>query len=313
MMRALSISELEQETGVGRSTIYYYISDGLLPSAQKASATRAVYDQSHIDLLLAITNLKAQGLSLKEIRSQLATRIEKASENDVDLVARQSEAMRSAILHAAAARFAEHGYEKTRVGDICKDVGITAQLLYAHFPSKRHLFIACWEVYYEYMSAEVWEAVQHTRDSAARMAWRLYGGNGIQAFSPDLQAMARVEAFHPESALRPLVRGVYERMLRGAADELAADRKPGANVGLFDDELVAFGFIGVLESMEMRASWDNKYTRADIMRNLLAMFLAVRAAYDGRVDLTKDWQAIDGLVEQLLAKSPKRRETPGER
>ncbi len=310
-MRPLSISELERETGVGRSTIYYYISDGLLPPAQKASATRAVYEQSHVDLLREIKRLKATGLSLKYIRAKLAGRIEEASENNVDLVARQSEATHTAILQAAARRFAERGYEKTRVGDICKDVGVTAQLLYSHFPSKKHLFIACWEVYFGFMDAQVWGPVQQTPDSAARLAWRIYGGYGIQAFSPDLQAMARVEAFHPESELRPLVRGVYEKMLRGAAEELGEERKAGANPGLFDDELVSFGFIGVLESMEMRASWDDKYTKADIMRNLLAMFMAVRAAYAGRVDLTKDWEAVADLVEQLGNKPPDLRETRG--
>lgn len=311
-MRPLSISELERETGVGRSTIYYYISDGLLPPAQKASATRAVYEQSHVDLLHEITRLKAAGLNLRDIRANLAGRIEEASENNVDLVARQSEATRNAILQAAARRFAERGYEKTRVGDICKDVGMTAQLLYSHFPSKKHLFIACWEVYFGFMDAQVWGPIRQTSDSAARLAWRVYGGYGIQAFSPDLQAMARVEAFHPESELRPLVRGVYEKMLRGTPEELAAERKAGANPGLFDDELVSFGFIGVLESMEMRASWDDKYTKEDIMRNLLAMFMAVRAAYAGRVDLTKDWEAVAALVEQLGNKPPDPRETTGE-
>jgi AcrR family transcriptional regulator len=311
-MRALGISELERETGVGRSTIYYYISDGLLPPAQKASATRAVYDQSHVDLLREITKLKAEGNDLREIRSRLATRIEQAAGNDVDLVARQSEATREGILGAAARRFAEHGYEKTRVSDICKDVGITSQLLYSHFPSKKHLFIACWEVYFDFMDAQVWQPIQGTSDSAARLAWRVYGGHGIQAFSPDLQAMARVEAFHPESELRPLVRGVYEKMLRGASDELAAERKAGANPGLFDDELVSFGFIGVLEAMQMRASWDDKYGEADIMRNLVAMFMAVRAAYAGRVDLTGDWQAIADLVEQLASQPPRPREIPDE-
>jgi AcrR family transcriptional regulator/predicted DNA-binding transcriptional regulator AlpA len=311
-MRPLSISELERETGVGRSTIYYYISDGLLPPAQKASATRAIYDQSHVDLLHEITRLKAKGLSLKEIGVKLAGRIEEAADNNVDLVARQSEATRDAILQAAARRFAERGYEKTRVGDICKDVGMTAQLLYSHFPSKKHLFMACWEVYFSFMEAQIRAPLEGTSDSAARLAWRVYGGYGIQAFSPDLQAMARVEAFHPESELRPLVRGVYEKMLRGTPQELAAERKAEANPGLFDDELVSYGFHGVLESMEMRASWDDRYSKADIMRNLLAMFMAVRAAYSGRIDLTEDWKAVADLAEELSSRPLKPGRIPGE-
>jgi AcrR family transcriptional regulator/predicted DNA-binding transcriptional regulator AlpA len=311
-MRPLTISELERETGVGRNTIYYYVSEGLLPSAQKASTTRAVYDEAHVDLLREITRLKAEGLSLKKIRERLAGRIKAAAENGIDLVAKQNEATRDAILQAAALRFAEQGYERTRISDICRDLGVNAQLLYGHFPSKKHLFIACFDVYVSWMNARVAAPIEQTTDSATRLAWRVWAGLGLQALSRDLQAMARVEALHPASDLRPLVREVYEKMLAGSADELGADRKTVASAGLFDDELVAYGFLGVLENMEMRAYWDDKYTERDIMRNLLTMFLAVRAVYEGRVDLTKDWEAIAGLVEQLAAELPKAPKLPSE-
>jgi AcrR family transcriptional regulator/predicted DNA-binding transcriptional regulator AlpA len=310
-MRPLSISELEQETGVGRHTVYYYISEGLLPPAQKASATRAVYDQSHVDLLREITRLKSDGLSLKQIREKLADRIEAAAENGVDLVAQQSEATRDAILQAAARRFAEHGYAQTRISDICRDVRVTAQVLYSHFSSKWHLFIACWDVYYRWMNVQVVSPIGQTSDSAARLAWRVWAGQGIQALSPDLQAMARVEAFHPESELRPLVREVYGKMLAGAPEELAADRKAGSDSFLFDDELVSYGFLGALESMQMRASWDDRYTREDIVRNLIGMFIAVRAVYQGRVDITEDWKAVAELSRQLANSEPRPPELRG--
>jgi AcrR family transcriptional regulator len=303
-MRPMTISQLERESGVGRNTIYYYISDGLLPPAQKASATRSIYNRAHVELLSEITRLKAAGRTLKEIRAELADRVEAAAENGVDLVAKQNEATRDAILQTAARRFAEHGYEKTRISDICKDLGFNAQVLYGHFPSKRQLFIACFDVYVSWMNVRVAVPIEQTADSATRLAWRVWAGLGLQVLSRDLQAMARVEALHPESELRPLVREVYEKMLAGSAAELAADRKGGAVLGLFDDELVAYGFLGVLENMEMRATWDDKYTERDIMRNLLLMFLAVRAAYSGRVDLTKDWEFVAGLVEKLAAKLP---------
>ena len=312
-MRPLTISALERESGVGRNTIYYYIGFGLLPPAQKASATRAVYDQSHLDLLREITRLKGNGLSLAEIRAELAERIETAAENSVDLVAQQSKATREAILQSAARRFATQGYEKTRISDICTDLGVNAQHLYAHFPSKKHLFIACFEVYSEWMNVQVQDSIDQSADSAARLAWRVWAGLGLQALSRDLQAMARVEALHPHSELRPLVRKVYEKILAGSADELAIDRKDGANPGLFDDELVAYGFLGVLENMAMRATWDRKYSGEDIMRSLLGMFLAVRAAYQGRIDLTGDWREIDELVKGLVNRPPGRPAFPKSR
>ncbi len=310
-MRPLTISELERESGVGRDTVYHYISIGLLPPSQKARATRALYDQSHVDLLGEIARLKAEGLSLRKIRDLLAERIERAQDSSVDLVATQDEANREAILQAAARRFAAHGYEKTRVTDICKDVGVSAQLLYSHFSGKKHLFIACFEVYFRWMNVQVAAPIEQATDSAARQAWRVWAGLGLQSLSRDLQAMARVEALHPHSELQPMVRKVYEEILAGSAEELAAERKPGANPGLFSDELVVYGLLGVLENMLMRATWDDKFTHEDIMRNLVGMFLAVRAAYQGRVDLAPEWQAMSDLVASLTKRPPSMGQQPG--
>jgi hypothetical protein len=123
--------------------------------------------------------------------------------------------------------------------------------------------------------------------------------------------MARVEAFHPQSELRPLVRKAYEAMLAGSADEIATERKVTGYDVPFDDELVAYGFLGVLENMLMRTTWDNKYTYQDIMRNLVLMFLAVRAAYQGRVDLSDEWGAMSDLVAKLARKLPTPADLPG--
>jgi len=304
-MQPLNIAELERVTGVGRTTIHHYIRIGLLPPAQKSSRTRAFYDSSHVELLKEIAGLKDKGLNLNEIEAELGPRIEAAQEKRVDLVAMQTEEERKAILEAAAHRFAELGYENTRISDICKDVGITAPLLYGHFPSKRHLFIACFRVYLDWLLPEVVGPIESTTDSAARSVWRLWAGYARQALSPDLQALARVEAFHPESELRPLVRDTYEQMLADPIKELAAERKPGANLGLFDDELVVYGLLGAFENMQMRASWDEKFTVEDVIRNRVTVFLAVRAAYAGRVDLTGEWERLRDLVSDVAARVPK--------
>jgi AcrR family transcriptional regulator len=298
----LTISELERQSGVGRTTIHHYIRIGLLPPAQKASPTRSFYDGSHAELLDEINRLKAEGLTLKEIEDRLGPHIEVAAEKSVDLVAIQTEETRRAILEAAAHRFAERGYDNTRISDICKDVGVTAPLLYTHFPSKQQLFVACFQVYYDWIRPEVEGATEHESNSAARTAWRVWAGYSRQAYSPDLQALARVEAFHPESELRPLVRRTYEQMLDDPERELANERRPGANPGLFDDELIVYGLLGALENMQMRASWDDKYSVNDVMRNRLAMFLAIRAAYQGRVDLTDEWKEVADLVDELAGR-----------
>jgi len=159
------------------------------------------------------------------------------------------------------------------------------------------------------MHVKVVPPIEATDDTAARMAWRNWASYGIRTLSPDLQAMARLEATQDDKALRALVRQVYEQILEGTKQELASERLPGANPGLFDDELLSYAFLGALESMQMRASWDETYNKRDVIRNLVTMYIAVRAAYAGRIDLTADWAAVAGLVEKLAAEEPSFGET----
>ena len=57
-----------------------------------------------------------------------------ASANGEDLVARQGERTRRAILGTAAREFARNGYRQTRIADIISELGITPQVLYATSP-----------------------------------------------------------------------------------------------------------------------------------------------------------------------------------
>lgn len=56
--------------------------------------------------------------------------------------ARQTTARRDAIIEAATAQFAQIGYERTRIADVARDVGITDAGVLHHFPSKQQLFFA---------------------------------------------------------------------------------------------------------------------------------------------------------------------------
>ncbi|MYX60290.1 TetR family transcriptional regulator [Streptomyces sp. SID8382] len=53
-----------------------------------------------------------------------------------------AEGTRSALLGAAALRFARYGYDRSSVRDIAKDAGVDAALVYRYFGSKEALFDA---------------------------------------------------------------------------------------------------------------------------------------------------------------------------
>ncbi|HEY5168825.1 MAG TPA: MerR family transcriptional regulator, partial [Thermoleophilia bacterium] len=88
-MRALTIGEFEQESGVPRQTIYYYVRTGLLPPAQKASPSRALYADDHLALVREIEALRRQGLRRSAIKERLEGRVLAVGDGGVDLVARR--------------------------------------------------------------------------------------------------------------------------------------------------------------------------------------------------------------------------------
>lgn len=52
------MAELERRSGVPRTTIHYYLRNGLLPPAKKTAHNAAVYDQRHLQLVKAVGRLR---------------------------------------------------------------------------------------------------------------------------------------------------------------------------------------------------------------------------------------------------------------
>jgi AcrR family transcriptional regulator len=304
-VRAFTISELERHSGVRRGVIHFYLNHGLLPPAHKASATRALYAEEHLELLREISALKYEGLSLEQIRERLSARIAKASSGEVDLAADQLEQRRTAILEEAARQFAEKGYNHTRISDIVRAVGSTPLQLYSFFPSKHHLFVACYKVFFRWMAAQVEPPAVKEADPAARLAWRMYGNLGIHALSPELIAFVQAEAVMSQGGELPeLIRSTFQSLHGPAVEDFRQLRREGKTPSLLSDELISYAMQGAFDRMLMRASWDKKHTKLDAMRNAMAMFLAVEAVYQGRTDISERWAQVEKLVDRLCRKRP---------
>jgi AcrR family transcriptional regulator len=297
--RGLTISDLERRSGVPRRTIYYYVHLGLLPPAQKASATRAIYTAGHADLLLRIGALKAEGLTLEQIRERLSDRLEAETTPSVDLVAEDARQRREAILQEAARQFAAKGYRSTRIADICDALGIAPQALYGHFPTKQALFVACYQVYAEWMAADVEPHVDEEADPAARLIWRMRASAAIQAFGPDLLALAQAASVHGDGELQEAIQTTYRVITERAEADLAGLRGGGEAAPPCSEELAAIGLQGAFERMLMRAAWDDAYDLRDAMRTHLVLYLALEAVLDGRLDISGRLAEVESLLDEV--------------
>ena len=68
------------------------------------------------------------------------------------------------------------------------------------------------------------------------------------------------------------------------------------------DELVAFSLLGAMDGTQMRASWDDKYTRVDLLRTHLWLYVAIWAAMSGEVDMRAKMQRYEDLIRNLATR-----------
>jgi AcrR family transcriptional regulator len=301
-VRALTIGELEQESGVSRQTIYYYVRTGLLPPAQKASPSRALYTDDHLALVREIESLRQQGLRRSAIKARLEGRVLAAGDGGVDLVARREEETRQAVLIAATRRFARKGYKGTRMADLIEELGITPQVLYGQFATKRDLFVACYKVAVQFMDDFLKPRFESARDSVEMQVWYMYADSGIKAFAPNLMILATEVAQHDDEARRDL-REAYETIFGDTVADFRGMRRSEVDPP-FSDELIAHAIVGAFEQMLVRASLDDQYSWRDVAHNVLGLFLAVRAAYQGDLDLSDLTTKYGKLLDEVAQLPP---------
>ena len=301
-MRALTIGELERESGVPRQTIYYYVRTGLLPAAQKASRSRGLYIEEHLALLREIEKLRSQGLRRAAIHTRLAGRVREAGSNGVDLVARREEEVRQAILVAATRSFATKGYKGTRMADLIDELGITPQVLYGQFRTKRDLFVSCYKIAVQCMDVFLQPQFEQARDSAEMQVWYMYADSGIKAFAPNMMMMAIEAAQHDEDARRDL-REAYRVITEDAVADLKSMRR-GEDDPPFSDELITHAIFGGFEQMLARAGLDDEYSWKDCVRNGLGLFLVVRSVYSGHLDLGALLAGYEPLLDEVAQLPP---------
>ena len=302
-MRALTITELEAATSTPRSTIYFYVREGLLPQGQKAAASRALYSDAHVALLTEIRRLKTSGADLETIRESIRPLLEEQAAAEPDLVARRTAATRAAILQAAARHFARHGYKRTRVGDIIADAGITTTVFSTHFSSKRQLFVESFSVFVRWMNTLIEPPLADEPDPVVRLIMRTYAFWGVQRLSPDLLGLARAEALQEDAETRAAVQEALRIIAAGPTADLAALRRDAASPPV-PDELVAYSLFGANEQAVLRAAWDGEFGQRDTMLTHVFLFLAVQAAYSGGSDVTARLDDYRELIDRLVEKGP---------
>jgi AcrR family transcriptional regulator len=300
----LTIKDLETASGLPRTTIYAYLRRDLLPRPQKTAINRCLYTEEHVQVLAMIAELKRAGLSQNQIKAIIEQRMAESNGPTVDLAAQERESMHRRILAAAAQEIATKGYRETHVSALARKLGITTNVFYEHFASKRSLLFEVYTTISNWISEYVASRQAVTTDPGERALWSTFATFRLHELGPSAIAEIRVEGTKAHGELpKPInaVAAAVERRVESALGEAAMRDAKTRAVPL---ELIAYSLIGALEEIMYRASWDSKYSREDLLRAHLWVFLAVHAGLAGKVDIDLEVSRYEELIKYLASHMP---------
>jgi DNA-binding transcriptional MerR regulator len=303
MIQVFGIRDLERVTGVPRTTIHYYLRQGILPRPQKTAASRSLYTEDHVKILGEIGHLKKAGLSIAQIEMKLQQRVDRANEVTVDLAAQERERIHNRILAVAIREFAAKGYMRTHVTGLMRQLGITATVFYSHFPSKHMLLAECVSVLMRSSLDYAEEKMAQVDTPAERFIWEVFSHSRVFQLGTTGSDVIRAEATKDDAELRASIEQSLEATTTRIMKQFPAVSTPTGKRDV-SDELIALSLLGAYERTVVRPPSDKEYTREELLRAHLWLFLAVQAALSGEVDIDSRLACYDKLLAELGTTMP---------
>lgn len=268
----MRIGELEKKAGLPKTTIHFYVRNGLLHPPVKTGRTMAYYDQSHLKRLQNIQKIKLEG---RVPLSFLMERIEKLEQRDTEFneiespvkqiatTTKAKDRKRQEIVKAAIRIFSEKGYHKVKIRDITGSIGISTGTFYIYFKDKRELFVDVVDDVIRAIIGDAAEAIKQEEDIERRMAIRgrvFY--NNYSKYNEILNQL-RAEMVGEDKWPHEKIKKAYHALTQ----PVIRDIQKGIETGIFrkvDPDLTAYTLTGIIEIMCLRTMIGSKYSYEQI-------------------------------------------------
>ena len=268
----MKISELSRQSGVPKSTIHYYLREGLLHPPTKTGRTMAYYDSSHLYRLSAIKRLRKDLRMpiafLKQELERLEVLNNKPSADNVQSDAEQEpkESRKLEIVNAAIEVFSQKGYHRAKVSDITQKAGISIGTFYVHFQNKRDLFIEVVEEVFRHIVGDAARNIKGEQNLGKRLVIR--GRTFFENYTRYVEILnqLRAEIASDEKWPQEKINRMYKALTGPVIKEARGGIERGEIRAEVDPELLAFALTGLIEVLSFRISLDSKYTLEDAMR-----------------------------------------------
>ena len=270
----MRIKELEERSGVPRTTIHFYLRQGLLHPPKKTGRTMAYYDESHLKRLQDIQNIKGDiRMPLPLLKERIAALDEEGDESrpkvvkpvkEVAITTKAKDTKRHRIVEAAVQIFSQKGYHRTKVQDITNALGISTGTFYIYFGNKRDLFVEVVDHVFRTILGEAARAIVAEEDIRKRMVIR--GRVFYENYSKynEILNQLRAEMAGEDKWPQEKVKKAYHDLTK----PVIKDIQRGIDAGLYrklDPDLLAYTLTGIIEVMSLRMTIDDKYSFEDIM------------------------------------------------
>ena len=270
--RPLRISELEEITGIKRSTIHYYVREGLLSPPHRTGKTMAYYRSDHIAELNRIRELQDEGYPIAIIK-EMKSGGQAWRETSLEEVEATSD-RKQQILEKAVEVFARKGYHKTRISDITRAVGVGHSTFYLYFPNKKAMFMECVDQVIQTMFSGVWEEIKHEKNPLKRLRMR---GEAVLKYHPEFLDIMHVlhGTLEDDARLETKRREIYASVAKTVQRDINAAIKEGL-IPHINAEVASYMLVGCLESAPLLLDQNKGYSIDDLLDTLDDIFSSPR-------------------------------------
>lgn len=265
--RPIRISELERLSGVNRSSIHYYVREGLLSPPVKTGKTMAYYRPGHVRELERIKELQAEGYPISFIRQLMEDEREEAPRLAGEAGGKGGR--RQQIVDKAVELFARRGYHKTNVTDITRAVGVGHSTFYIYFRDKKTLFLECVDDVFQSMFSDVWAEIKHEKDPLKRLRKR---GEVVLKSHPQFLDILQVlrTMVEDDPKLEKKRREIYASIVEPVKQDLTRAMEMGM-IPEMDVEIASFVVTGFLETAATILSVSDRYTAEELLDAMESM------------------------------------------
>ncbi len=279
----MKIGELVKCSGVPKTTIRYYINNGLLPDPVKTSQTMAYYDERHVKRLNDIRSMmEKEKLPLAALKrkfdaqeARFASRETEASGqiSDGELITTEhKQKKKQGILNAAVKVFSEKGCYRTTVKDITRAADVSTGTFYFYFQDKHQLYNEVIDNLIQLIKNIREQVLRGESDFFARIVKRARAIYEHYEKYREIIYLIRAEIIGDDEWAKKKAMKLYQTL----SESLKLDLQKGIDLGLIrqvDTTLTSYSLIGLIEIMILFMNLEDGYDFEHILTFLIDFVL----------------------------------------